>query len=360
LLTLIVSLAIVGAIRYRRHRFDRGVKALAALALIVAIQVLSSRSFDLLRLRFTTEATEAWYRATVDAPADLALSTGSRTTIPVELTNAGRSVWDSDAPQPFYFSYHWLKVDSDYVVSWEGLRTRLPGPVGPGETVAFAAHVEAPGQPGDYRLLWDIEQEDRLWFSTEPEAPLFMSRASVTGPAIGPYANGPLRPLPSTAIRPGRLILWRAAMRMFAAHPFTGVGPDNYRLLYGDYAGLANADRRVHSNNMYLEVLAGGGLLIAAPFAWLCWRTVTQMRRLTDRTRAVPLLAGIAAAAAAIALHGLFDSFLSFTPTYILIAIVLGMSASPGVCCAGRSAGVPGTKAAQERRGPARSASRPC
>ena len=36
---------------------------------------------------------------------------------------------------------------------------------------------------------------------------------------------------------------------------------------------------------------------------------------------------GIAAAMAAIAIHGLVDSFLTFTPTYVLFAIVLGCGA---------------------------------
>jgi hypothetical protein len=39
---------------------------------------------------------------------------------------------------------------------------------------------------------------------------------------------------------------------------------------------------------------------------------------------------GVAAAGAAVALHGLVDSFLSFTATYILIAITLGLAVSMG------------------------------
>jgi O-antigen ligase len=181
-------------------------------------------------------------------------------------------------------------------------------------------------------LLWDVEQEDRLWFSTEPDSPLYMSRVSVTGPATGPAAASSLRPLPAAAVRPGRLALWRAALGMFAAHPLTGVGPDNYRLVYGSYSGRANADPRVHSNNMYLEMLAGGGLLVGAAFAWLCWRTATEARRLFRSPDSDARQFGVAAAVVAIALHGMFDSFLSFTATYIVIAVVLGLTAgqTPG------------------------------
>ncbi len=56
---------------------------------------------------------------------------------------------------------------------------------------------------------------------------------------------------------------------MFAAHPLAGVGPDNFRLAYGGYLGLASTDERTHSNNMYLEMLAGGGLLVVGAFGWL-------------------------------------------------------------------------------------------
>ncbi len=38
--------------------------------------------------------------------------------------------------------------------------------------------------------------------------------------------------------------------------------------------------------------------------------------------------AGLAAAGAAIAIHGVLDSFLSFTATYVLMAITLGLASA--------------------------------
>jgi hypothetical protein len=239
--------------------------------------------------------------------------------VPVTLTNTGGNTWDPWAPQPFRLSYHWLLSDADRVVSWEGLRTEFPAPVPPGATVTLNARVEAPRQPGRYRLLWDIEQEHRLWFSTEPNSSLAISSATVTGSTTGPLGPMTTIPLPRRAVRPRRLVLWRAAARMVADRPLVGVGPDNYRLLYGGYAGIVPADPRIHSNNMYLEVLAGGGLLGGLAFAWLAWRSAQRFFAAT---------AGIAAAGAAIALHGAFDSFLSFTPTYVLISITLGLAST--------------------------------
>jgi len=129
------------------------------------------------------------------------------------------------------------------------------------------------------------------------------------------------------------MVLWRAAARMIADRPFFGVGPDNYRLLYGSYAGIVPSDPRVHSNNMYLEVLAGGGLAGGLAFAWLVWRAARGLRdarRRAVRPHEAMAVAGVAAACAAIALHGTLDSFLSFTPTYVLIAVTLALASTCG------------------------------
>ena len=179
---------------------------------------------------------------------------------------------------------------------------------------------------------------------TEPDASLALSFAEVTGPALGPPA--PLKPLPRPlqygSMRPGRLVLWSAAARMLAEHPATGVGPDNFRLQYGPYLGLVDPDPRLHSNSMYMEILAGTGLLGAAAFAVVCWRVARNAwTALAPSRRGSPLAghrpadaalltAGVVAGAIAIALHGLVDSFLSFTATYVLIAITLGLVVSLG------------------------------
>ncbi len=160
---------------------------------------------------------------------------------------------------------------------------------------------------------------------------------------IGDATDAP--PLTTTAapmrtVRPGRVALWHAAANMVAAHPLLGVGPDNFRLSYGRYAGIASADPRTHSNNMYLEMLAGGGLLVGAAFAWLLWRAARSAaaslrasaasspeRALSgdaSRGGAAGATAGIVAATLAIAVHATVDSFLSFAPTYVLFALTLG------------------------------------
>jgi O-antigen ligase len=130
---------------------------------------------------------------------------------------------------------------------------------------------------------------------------------------------------------------------MFAAYPLLGVGPDNFRLTYPRYAGLTAGDPRAHSNNMYLEVVAGGGLVTALAFVWFVWSAARMCRAAVspanrlrqgsgaqEAGRHVPnaLALGVAAACIAIAAHGLVDSFLAFAPTYILFSLTLGLAAA--------------------------------
>ena len=321
LITMAVSLAVVVLVRRRHHGREAGTVPIAALAAIVVVLFLTSRSAESVWLRVTSEGQESWYRARVAAPAGVDLATGRTSSLPITITNTGRLVWDSRADTPFFLSYHWLPAVGDRFVAFEGERTAFPSPIAPGTTVTVPMRVRAPGQPGDYRIEWDVVHEGRLWFSTEPGAARFMSPAKVSGPAFADPRDRPMAP-PRPTVRPGRLVLWRAAARMVAAHPLLGVGADNFRLTYGDYAGLMGADPRLHSNNMYVEMLAGGGLIGGGAFFWLLWRAGALV------VRAVRIEAGIGAAALAIAIHGLVDSFLSFAPTYILFSLVLGLAVS--------------------------------
>ena len=346
LITMAVSAAFVGGIRVASRGVDAGVRLIVALTIVIIALVLSSRSAQSLWLRVTSEGQDAWYRVSVSAPAELELRTGENTLVPVGVTNTGRLAWDSTADSPILFSYHWRPADGDRFVTFNGARTPFLSRVEPGATTAIDARVRPPRQPGRYRIEWDVVQEGRLWFSTEPGAAHQVSGVTVVGDASDAPPLATSAP-PKLTVRPGRVDLWRAAARMVAAHPLLGVGPDNFRLSYGRYAGIASADPRTHSNNMYLEMLAGGGLIVGAAFAWLLWRAgrlaAASLRFCRDATRAasnepprsadasrMAATAGIVAATLAIAVHATVDSFLSFAPTYVLFSLTLGCA----VACA--------------------------
>jgi O-antigen ligase len=327
LLSMAVILSLVSVWRVRRLGIDSAVRAIGVVAVLVGVLFAVSRPAQSVWLRLTSEGQENWYRSAIVPPDEILFGADETREIPIRVTNTGRVTWDSTDTPPFYLSYHWLEAASDRVVAFEGTRTAFPTPVSPGDTTTVRTIVRAPRHPGGYRIGWDIVQEGRLWFSTEPGATLTMSRATVAGSAGGRRPTTTALPLPTE--RPGRGLLWSSAARLVLAHPLLGVGPDNFRLLYGPYAGLRNADRRTHSNNMYLEMLVGAGLLGAIAFGWLVWRIArlvaagVRIATIDDRMTAS---IGVAAAVGAIGLHGLLDSFLSFTPTYVLIALTLALA----------------------------------
>jgi len=326
LATIAVSLAIVGAARYLRRGNESGTRMVAMLACVVVVLVATSRSTQAMWLRLTSEGQGTWYRAAIAAPSNLELKAGEPTVVPVRVTNLGRLTWDSADEQPFFLSYHWLKADGTRVVNFEGLRTEFPAPVGEGGVVVLNANVWAPPNAGEYRLQWDVVQEHRLWFNTEPDAPAPVSTSAVVfGTATS--STRPLQtfPLPKRTVRPGRLTLWRTAARMFAAHPLFGIGPDNFRLQYGEFAGVPDADLRTHSNSMYIEMFVGGGIVGGAAFLWLMWKAAGLSADTVRRSASVSAL-GVAAAVAAVLIHGFVDSFFSFTPAYVVIAFTLGLA----------------------------------
>ena len=334
LMGTIASLAAMGVWRFSRRGLDSGLVVIATLVAVVVALPLWSWSGEAVRLRFSSEGRQGWYRVDFAAAKTLTMTTGEDTFIDVSATNTGRVTWQPGAEAPFRASYHWLDRDTDRVVQYDGARTELPADITPGSSATLAMQVRAPEKPGHYRLAWDLVQEHRLWFSTESGATLTWTTVDVVpGVAVArPLAmgRGP-RVVPPQEVVLGRLTLWRAALGIFAAHPIFGVGPDNFRLTYGPYVGQANPDPRVHSNSMYLEWLTGAGLVGMFVFGWLLWRAEYLMRltRAWLPHSASSLYAGVAAAGVAVLVHGALDSFLTFTPTYVAITLMLGLAAAP-------------------------------
>ena len=330
----LVALAAIAFWRVARRGIDGGLWLITSLAAGVLLLPLISWSSEAVRLRFSSEGRQGWYRADFHAAPSMTMTTGEDTFIDVSVTNAGRVTWQPQAESPFRASYHWLDGESDRVVQYDGARTELPGDIAPGASAALAMQVRAPEKPGRYRLAWDLVQEHRLWFSTETGASLAWTEVTVVPGHVParPLAvgHGP-KVVPPQVVVLGRLTLWRAALSIVAAHPIFGIGPDNFRLSYGPYVGQAHPDPRVHSNSMYLEWLTGAGLAGLLVIGWLLWRAEALARdaRASLDPRDASLYAGVVAAGLAILAHGALDSFLTFTPTYIAITLTLGLMAAP-------------------------------
>ena len=85
---------------------------------------------------------------------------------------------------------------------------------------------------------------------------------------------------------------------------------------------------------MYLEMLAGGGLLVAGAFAWLLWRSAACATALVSSAPGAQAAARSRSAwrrrCSRSRVHASVDSFLSFAPTYVLFSLTLGCA----VACA--------------------------
>lgn len=334
LITMTISLLFYGGLlSARRKQWSGEHTRLAALAAALIVLVLMSRSPQMLVARISAEGSQEWYGASYEVPRQLTLRPDSVNDVDVTLKNQGRLTWQSTTVPPFALSYHWLTSDTEEVVIFDGLRTPFERPVKPGDEVSMRARVRAPGYPGSYLLIWDVVQEHRTWLSLEGVLP-GRSVASIEGaPVSGPLATRGR--MPATVMRMPRLVLWSTALQMWRAHPLLGIGPDNFRHSYGRYLGLAAWDTRVHANNSYVEVLAGMGVIGAMVLLWLAVAAARSMSAVvTAPDTVLPLIAASTAACLAIAAHALVDSFLTFTPTYVAIAIAAGLFVSSRRVCA--------------------------
>jgi O-antigen ligase len=225
-------------------------------------------------------------------------------------------------------SYHWLRAANGAVVQFEGDRTPFPQPIRPGETITLPVQVTAPGEPGTYTLSWDIAHETRAWLSTEGVISA-TTLVEVTGAPSSAVVTRMDR-LPAAPIRPPRPVLWNIALRMSAEHPWLGVGPDGFRHLYGRYAGLTRWDTRVHANNMYLEALTGAGvpgLIFLVALLGIAGVALVRRCLKVAPEHLMPAIAMLAAWVMVVG-HGLVDSFLAFTTTYLTFAMAAGLAFS--------------------------------
>jgi hypothetical protein len=326
LIAMSISLAwYAAAVYFKRRRWDGEHTRIVALATILITLVLLSRSPQMLVTRMSNELSQDWYGASYQVPDRLALQSGSFNDIPVTLSNRGGIRWQSAAEPVFALSYHWLTVDTEEVLLYDGLRTPFAQPVEPGADVQLQARVRAPGHPGAYVLVWDVVQEHRTWLSLEGVVP-GRTLVTVHGDAVTPPLPTHGR-MPSGTVRIPRSLLWRTALDISRERPWLGIGPDNFRFIYGPRVGLTSWDTRVHTNNTYLEVLVGSGLIGFATLLWLllaaAWSTIGRLAAANADT--VRFVAATTSAGLAITAHGMVDSFLTFTSTYVAFAIAAGL-----------------------------------
>jgi hypothetical protein len=250
------------------------------------------------------------------------------TTLRVE--NIGLRTWETQGPNSVFLGYHWLNADGDQIYIFDDLRTPLPHTLAPGESVELQARLRAPGRSGNYILAWDMVRGDLFWFSVFGWPMHQVSLNILPGDqGVGYQEKAVQNVLPDLNI--DRLTLWRGALKMLATHPLLGVGPGNFRLMFGSYLNRAFWDQRMHANNTYLEMFADMGILGGVTFLFLIvasLRVAWRGLRISEFIETSIWLATLTAALAAFLIHGIIDYFLEFMPTALLFWMILALLVS--------------------------------
>lgn len=300
--------------------------ALIALLMLIGVQLILN---PLLAVRLQSESDDSWFRASIQpAQSRLRAPAGGTISQTVVIANSGMRVWPAGGMRPIRLSYHWIQTPTRRVLILDGARTPLPHDVEPGEIVTVTALVQVPALTGTLTLQWDMVQEEVTWFSARGSPVAEVSANITSAQPVEGLAPLPRLPRLGSAIAPPRAELWRAGLKMWLDYPLLGLGPDNFRHVYGRYLGQAEFDDRITANNWVVEALATTGAIgLFAGFVVtgvLVLMARRQWRMLTRRsTRALAL--GLSVALLTFFAHGLVDYFMEFTPTYSLFWLTAGL-----------------------------------
>lgn len=321
-----IGLLALAALLARRPPRRAAWPPLAAVGVLGLCAGSFAQAGEIFRLRLGSEGTGRWYLAQYEpSQTHLQIRPGDLVTTPVRVTNAGRKTWL--VSEKFHLSYHWWNQDQQFVE--DGDRTFLPHDLPPGQSVLLQAVVRAPSREGQFLLVWDMVHEHTTWFSGQGVKPRVVT-ARISATPAEPSAAPPASTVAAdVGWQPGRWELWRLALAMWKARPLVGVGADNFRWLYGPYAGRSVWDTRVFANNLYLEAAADSGLLgLVAIVGVLSTAAYAAARALGAPAEANPVAAAAFALVVAIAAHGLVDYLLATTAHYLVLALAVGISAA--------------------------------
>jgi hypothetical protein len=306
-------------------RSSRLIWLVAAFAVVAAGILVAEPAF---RWRASSEGDRSWSLAEIEPELEeLHLSTGALGETDVTVRNVGKLTWESTGTRPFHLSYRWFRSAGEALepIPIEGERTPLASPLAPGKEAEIRARVRAPRTAGSYVLIWDMVHEHTTWFSDKVGmgAPVHVVVGGVSTQGLRP-AREIKRRLSESSYRPGRRELWGLALELFRSRPLLGVGPDNFRWLYGEAAGRKTWDERVYSNSLYLELLATVGLVGFGAFAVLASSALFRLSRRVASLEAAVLAASLSG----FLVHGIFDYLLAFTPIYLAFFVLLGAASA--------------------------------
>ena len=323
---MIVSDRVVDRAGHIRSGLRRpAVLSLIGLVVLIGVQLFVNPLFT---ARLRSEGDASWFQAVVRSDqAHLTAFAGETLTQTIGVTNTSVRTWPAAGVQAVHVSYHWIQPGTRRVLILDGARTALPHDLAPGKSVTVSAVVDVPAVTGTLLLQWDMVQEDVTWFG-ERGSPVAEVKVNVTpAPQVVKAEPLPVSSALQEVAPPSRAALWRAGWQMWLNYPLLGVGPDNFRHVYGPYLGQMKFDDRLTANSWIVEVLATTGLIGLLASGLVLMAMVLVLRRywhsLANRDARL-LAVGLSVALLAFLMHGLVDYFMEFTPTYGLFWLIAG------------------------------------
>jgi O-Antigen ligase len=304
-----------GILSYRKPDEWRMAAGLIAAGLcgVVCSALFSPYLVDVLKRTPSENPPSAQYTASW---SQLREEPGADDTVQVHIQNTGKMTWFARGAERVIVGYRWRNTQSQRLETG-ALVAEMPHDVHAGEAIDIAMPFQTPRAPGSYLLIVELFVRKFDWFSNAGVRPVVIEAEIQPGltRSVDNGGSSRFRPIPrdprAAPDSVPRSRLWHAAIDMFRAHPF-GVGPDNYRLMYGRYLGFTNWNTNIYSNNLYLELLTGSGILGLAAFGLV----IFPIRR----CQPTPAVMAIAV----FLVHGLIDVFLMTTPIYFAFWTLAG------------------------------------
>lgn len=219
------------------------------------------------------------------------------------------------------------------------VRRVLPARVERDGWLALDAWLEVPRYAGAYTVSWSVAVEGRNWqdpwslheTNSEIEVEGTLTKRLVRQLEQRQRAAPPVAMVTIDVAPKARTVMWHAAWALFLKQPWTGLGPDNFRLRSGEVLGQEQWDPRARTHSLYFETLVNLGVVGAAAFGWFTFALFRRAWRLSVPpgpigVRFVPL--GMAMSISAYYAHGAVDFVLGTTQMLCLFFVFVGLICS--------------------------------
>jgi O-antigen ligase len=128
-----------------------------------------------------------------------------------------------------------------------------------------------------------------------------------------------------------RVTVWKATCSMIADHPFLGVGPGNFTLVFTQYQPVGLGTRFYFAHNDYLHLISEAGLFLVPIILWMIFFLFSQARyKLGNQGRLIRGTAlGTMGGGIAILIHSIVDFNLHLPANAIIFSTIEALIAVP-------------------------------